>query len=513
MARQIELRTTLAVVGIMLVWWGEPVGAADLTAQAGHADAPALATQHPQFLFRGMSPPGAHALRNRKQQLLREHHLSVKVKPAPAGVEAMAKPRAETAATVAATLAPLANPAITLVADRALTSAETNQETSTVCEPSVAARGNEVLYTGNWFASFSVNGGAAFQYRSPYNMFPSVNGGFCCDQVAIYDKQNDLMVWALQYVKDAHANTLRIVVAKGNDITTEQWRYYDFTPQNVGNWTDEWFDFPDLALSGSSLYVTSNVFSTSGDAFRRSVVLRLPLQQLAAYQALNYNYYSDQSFAPRVTQGARDTAYWAVQENLATLRIFTWPESGTSITQNDVTVQTWSDATRVAPGPDGRDWLGREDSRITAAWLSGDSIGFAWSGAQDSNFHYPHIRVAILDKNTKAVLAQPHIWNNDFAFAYPAAAPNSEGKVGISLHYGGGALFPSHAVGALVAATNTWQLVSTVSGRFGPADNKWGDFLTVRTFGADPTIWVATGYTLQTGPNATDIEARFIVFR
>jgi hypothetical protein len=336
--------------------------------------------------------------------------------------------------------------------------------------------------------------------------------------VAHYDAERDVMFWLLQYRKDSAGNVLRLAVAKGDDITNQQWRYYDFSPQSVGNWAAEWFDFPDLVLSKKNLYVTSNAFTTAADKFTRSVVLRLPLDQLAAYQGLTFNFFSDSRFSPRATHGAADTMHWAVHENQSTLRVYSWPEAGMAVDQKTAAVQAWTNDTRTAPGPDGRNWLRRADPRITAAWASGDTLGFAWSSSQGGSFPYPHVRVAIVNKATKAVTAQPHLWSGNLAYAYPAAAPNSTGRVGLSVHFGGGTNYPSHAVGTLIPATGQqgmkWDLLSTIVGNSGPVeDNKWGDYMAVRQHGKDPTNWVATGFTLRGGPLAENIQVNYIQFK
>ncbi len=469
---------------------------------------------NPAMAMAFMSPPNKDALFNRKQQRVRDHHRPTPIKGLPAGAMA-APPQPLVAATpVTTTVTPKATSTVRLTVNRVLADAETNNDTSTVSEPSVAVRGAEVLVTANWFAAFSKNAGATFTYLNPANTFPdSPQGGFCCDQVVLYDKAHDVMFWLLQYVNNTSGNTLRLAVAKGADITNQSWRYYDFTPQGVGNWAQEWFDFPDLTLSGKYLYLSSNAFGTTGDeAFKRSALLRLPLDKLAAYDGFDYQYFSTAELGSlRATQGAKDTVYFGAQLSLAAIRVYTWPEAGTAITPNDVAVQAWSNNGRVAPGPDGRDWLGRADGRITAAWVSGDKIGFAWTAAQDDTFAYPHVRVALVDKNTKAVAGQPHIWNNNFAFAYPAAGPNADGRVGVAVHYGGNNLYPSHSVGVLTP-TNTWDLVTTAAGRFGPNDNRWGDYGAVRTDGGDPKAWAATGFTLRTGPLRTDVEVRYVRF-
>ena len=59
-------------------------------------------------------------------------------------------------------------------------------ERSTIQEPTTLNLDDAVFYTGNWYAAKSTNGGATFSYINPYTFFPSVNGGFCCDQVTAY---------------------------------------------------------------------------------------------------------------------------------------------------------------------------------------------------------------------------------------------------------------------------------------------------------------------------------------
>jgi hypothetical protein len=460
-----------------------------------------------------MPPPNATALMNRKQQRLRKHHLRIPLGGRPLGAAPMAKPPAESAASVSTALLPEAAGKVKLLASHALTAAETKGQTATVGEPSVADRGQEVLLTANWFAAFSHDGGATFQYRNPAGTFPaSSHGEFCCDQIALYVKSKDLMLWLLQYVSDDTGNVLRLAVAAKDDITKERWRYYDFSPQDVGGWSNEWFDFPDLVAGSKYLYLSSNTFSTPPEQFRRSVLLRLNLDELAAYKGLTYQHFSStQVGGLRATHGATDTMYFASHLNQATLRVFTWPENSTSVQQQDVKVDPWNDNPREAAGPDGYNWLQRTDGRLTAAWASGANIGFGWTASQDAQFRFPHARFAVLDKESKKVVAQPHLWNNNLAFAYPAAAPNEDGVVGLSVHYGGGTLYPSHAVGTLVG-NKTWELVMTAGGNSGPADGTWGDYLTVRRHGAEPKTWVATGFTLQGGPLRNNIEVRFIRF-
>ncbi len=112
------------------------------------------------------------------------------------------------------------------------------------------------------------------------------------------------------------------------------------------------------------------------------------------------------------------------------------------------------------------------------------------------------------------VVAQPHVWSPDHAYAYPYASPNGSGDVGLSLNYGDGELYPSHAVGVLVdsGGSYSWQLVGSTRGRFGPETNHWGDYLNVRTGGDDPRHWFTVGFTLQTGRKAKDLRLDLVEF-
>lgn len=478
----------------------------DLPTKSATVPAPQVVTALPAARSQAMPQQEL----DRKEADLRQHYIE-----GPLGEVSNAVRLAAPQPNLLATTVSNALGTVSILTNHALTNTETNNGTSTVSEPSVAVRGSEILFTGNWFAAFSGDGGTTFSYVNPATSFPAITGQpFCCDQVAIYDPSHDLMIWFLQYVKDANGNTVRVAVAKGNDIPTQQWRFYSFTPQNVGGWNNEWFDYPELAVSAEFLYITINTFTTQTNSFTRAVILRLPLNELAAYQGFNYRYFdTDQNFSLRPTHGAIGTMYFGSHVTTNTIRVFTWLESSTSISSDDVAVDVWSSGARVAPGPDGRDWLGRVDSRITAAWASGNDIGFGWTAAQDNDFPFPQVRVAILNKNTKVIRAQPHLSNPQFAFAYPAVAPNASGVLGISVSYGGGSqLYPSHAVGVFDNSTSTWALIKTANGTHGPSSNLWGDYLALRPHGTDPESWVATGFTLQGGSSRANIVPRYIHF-
>ena len=402
---------------------------------------------------------------------------------------------------------------VKMLLDRVLTIHETGAVVSTTCEPSLALRGDEVLLTGNWFASFSTNATSAassFKAIRPGDLFPSPSPDlpFCCDQVAYYDPKDDLMLWVLQYEYNGDGDFFRLAVAQGDDIKKQNWRYYDLSPQIVGHYTKEWFDFPACGLSRKYFYLTTNSYATCcGNQlpFVRATAIRIPLDKLAAYQGFDLEYFDTKDFtngdAPVgslcPTQGASDTMYLGAHANDSTLRVFTWPDAGPKVVTNDVSVTTWSSDDYTAPNPQGGDWLARLDGRITAGWVSKKTVGFGWCAAKDEDYRFPHVRIAILDPLANKVVDEPHIYSPDFAYAYPAAAPSVDGNVGITLHFGGDTINPSVAVGILQPGQNghgTWDLATVVAGKAFPPKGFWGDFLTMRLDGKNQKNWAAATF-------------------
>src|SRR5687768_10003084 len=53
---------------------------------------------------------------------------------------------------------------VSIIRNTVLTAAASNNATSIVTEPSVATHDAIVLYTGNWFAALSTDGGTIFRY-------------------------------------------------------------------------------------------------------------------------------------------------------------------------------------------------------------------------------------------------------------------------------------------------------------------------------------------------------------
>ena len=467
------------------------------------------------------------------------------------------------AAAVVAPVAQLALGAAPLITEsKPLKSRATRNITGEVCEPSVAvSRRGEILYSGNWFAAFTRSGADTLDYKNPARTFPESSNvlhanaecPFCCDQVVLYDPTNDMMIWFLQYAADSKANFIRVAVSSGDNIAAQKWAYFDFSPKSVGNWDNEWFDFPDMALSKKNLYITSNTFSTRGtQPFTRAVVLRLPLEALknASVSATpvtipnnEQKVYSRTDAAGfRPTQGipGTSTVYFGNHRFAAygtQLEVMAWSDSGSQPTApRSVTVQQWSDPRSNEDYrsicKDGHAWLNRADSRITAAWATSDRVGFAWTAPRRGGYTQPHVRVALLSVNAAGepqIADEPHLWNREFAVAYPSAAVNPDGEVGLAVCTGGGserepnaatARNPGLSVGVLVPGTSiTWKMVPVnVGDTIGPASGLWGDYAGVRPdYSGTGKGFVTTGFAmpalLDSGArNTEDVVPWFVRF-
>jgi len=404
-----------------------------------------------------------------------------------------------------------------------LTDTDTGGQTSTVCEPSGANVGDQILVTGNWYASRSLDGGQTWAHISPFSYFPSAAGGFCCDQTVIHaprpgdNQSNDLLVWILQYIKTDSGNTLRIAINKGKNLDDDNWYWWDLVPNTVNQeWQQEWFDYNHAALSDNYLYVATNVFRTTDDHPTRSVVFRFSLDDLAGEKKLNFDYFqTPEGSSLRCSQGASDVMYFTTHLSDRQIRVYSWAETEQSPSPTNINITPWIGRRgykTIGPGGQVNMWLGRSDPRITATWVANGIIGVMWSVDKNPTLNrpQPHVRVVRLNEATKEIEDEPDIWNASFAYAYPDACPNIDGEVGITLFRGGGTIHPSHVVG--IWNTDSWSLQGTINGTHSPIDNKWGDYLTCRRHSPDGRGWLASGFTLQGGGMQTDIQPCIIHF-
>lgn len=395
-----------------------------------------------------------------------------------------------------------------------------NTATSASVEPSASINRDTMLVTGNWFAGLSRDGGQTFTSLVPANFFPSIDGGFCCDQRTEYVKSHDLTVWYLQYAYSASTakGSIVLAVAPGRDRLRSglaaDWTRYPVSPQDLGFPTGHWFDFPDVSYTDDFFYWTSNVFrrnANGSNTFIAAVCVRMDLGDMQAGRpATGAAFRGDLGgngggFAWRLANGGNGAPmFWADTIDTTTIRIWRWQVGG-SVDFVDRGIATFSAVPAIAIAADGRPWMGNATGRIRGAWGQADEIGFLWTSAVQAGRPNPYVRVARFTTPARNLIAEHDVWSSVNAIGYAAAEANSLGHVGIVLARGASTSFP-HSAATIVDGYQPWGSAMTfttmASGSAGPLQNSWGDYFDVQRHWVDERTFLGTG-TLMTSSSAS----------
>ena len=192
--------------------------------------------------------------------------------------------------------------------------------------------------------------------------------------------------------------------------------------------------------------------------------------------------------------------------------MFSWADDAAALSSWTVPVGPWNATNYQSNGPGNAPWLARADDRITGAWRAKGKLGFMWSAASRPGRPHPYVRCVRIDEATLTVVDEPDLWSANGAWAYPAAAPNTRGDVGVSAFFGG-PTHPAHAVGRLDDQLGTWETMITATSTHGPDRGKWGDYLVCRAHPTKRTAWIASGFTLNGGNDRAFVDPRYVVFR
>jgi hypothetical protein len=412
-----------------------------------------------------------------------------------------------------------------------------------------AKGGDVVVMSGNLWLKLSVDGGKTFKDLDFTKLFAAdaTYGGWAGDQVIHYVPAIDCFVLYVQSRPGANPNAsknvVKVAVASPDDLKKfsggkQAWRrQWDFTSDDFG--LNFWLDFPDLSYGDAFLYVNTNVFMRStdsagnpvldskgnpSDTFQGKLFFELPLKELKAGTGFNFQYafVNDALTFSSPTQNISDENYWATHVDNATMRIYSskgtdpnyfwrerklngnWPTAS-----NSKTVKPEDNEDNVvSAAPDSPDWVS-EDHRIIGATRVGTQLWFAWTAAAGDGggggfkFPQPHIQIAKFDvAQDYKLMEQTQVWNADHAFAYPCLTTNSNFEVGISVAWGGGKFYGSHAVGILgdfvVWYGGASEMTSAVL-----SPTRFGDYIHVRLAHPDTRFFSAFGYAVRKDTSTT----------
>ena len=401
---------------------------------------------------------------------------------------------------------------------------------SNVMETSTDGKSTRIFATGNWFAARSTNKGTTWTFVDPYSGYPD----FCCDQVILHDVARDIYIWERMAVPDASGNnTFKLTISYANQFFVAPYTSwtYTFSPAGINAaWANQWFDYPHMQLGPNYLFLSWNMFNAAG-SFVRTLMLKLPLNELAAAAGFSYSYYTNVdwfTFVP--VSGASHAMYFASNWDMSapydSLAIWRWNEIDNGLVVWVKAVPAWTASGRGDLHCGTPNWLARTDMRLLTGaryniyqaggidpWQPGRKIlGWWWNVAEDAvNFAYPYINGAAFYEDTMTLLpgwiGRPYVYGGD-CFAYPSFTPNSRGDLGGLFNYSYSPAWERPRVAYTMAddvwgAPPGWALYAAASSLGGPSDAKWGDYNTTRTYQLG-TTWIAGTHIIPTVGNCAN---------
>ena len=374
-----------------------------------------------------------------------------------------------------------------------------------------AANGDVVMYSYNSSVMLSLDGGDTFATIDPTTIFPSgpvvdasgtnISNGFCCDQILQYVPSIDRFIWFMQFCGNGAGgclrgtNIIRVAAASTADVINSfntAWTYWDITSTQVGATTGA-LDYPDVSVGNNWIYISSDAVGTG------LIVMRLPLSEISSRSNMTFWYTQAadgaNAYGGHVSQNTRDEVFWAGHVNNSKMRLFSWKESETTYYWRDRDVNSWTQA-YSSNTPSGVNWLGFgfPGNAVHGLTRKGGEVWYAWNAGAGGGFSNAQVQVVKVRTSDYSVQEQMQIWNDDYAFAYPFFATNSDGEVGISLGWGGDTTEAHHAAGFMGDFVVYYPRLSSSSAA------RYGDYVSIRRFNPNGRLFSAAGYTTQNNP-------------
>jgi len=399
-------------------------------------------------------------------------------------------------------------------------------DSAAACAEPSGASGNGVIFVSvNWNVAFSTDGGSTFKILDPTTIFPNDAVGFCCDQIIQYASSIDRFIWLLQ------GTGYRLAVASPAEIKNSNgtaWTYWNLTPSLFGKCTGP--DFPDLSIGDNSLYISWDA-GGGNECTAGFQVVRTSLGGIQAGGTITLEFTnpanapSSKIWGEHLTQNTGDEIFWAGHNGNTKLTVYSLKEGSNTYFWRDVGISSWANNAPTSITPDNQDWLAKNfngpngnsfpRNGIIGAARSGNQLWFGWTAGTDNNFKQAHIEIVTLDRtNNFSKMQQVQVWNNSYAFAYPAFSSNAcTGELGMSFEYGGNGNYENHVVGF-------WgDFVAYITTNSDAGTDRFGEYVTIRR--APPTqndpgnLFTAFGWGVnkQTPPNTgKKTDVRYVLF-
>jgi hypothetical protein len=466
------------------------------------------------------------------------------------GVESSASPGRETEVMPGDDAGQFHGAPGTLVIGRILANANANGALgSTLAEPAAANNGSHIFAAGNLrHAEKTLNGAAPF-VNVPIPGGPADAPIVCCDHDVVIDDARRVLFHSTLYIPGGTGDgVVRIFV----------WRTISQAAANcsydirVTNGTDTTVlpDFPHMGLTKKHLYLSINGVGSSVNIIRYMIRFQLdqlvdcvaaPLLQFFSQGPTDIN--SQRAWTPAQGTNNHDAMYWG-QMNPTCLRlaaactsfqIFRWLDGVAapaapftrviSASRHNITsdcrggVGNFNFITGIAT--DARGFTLRGAVAPGALSDGRDAVGFWWNANPSGGILQGHVRAAIFESFGLGLFNEPHIFNQNFCFAYPNVSSSKRGDFGLHIAFGGRAGGGGAAASTAVGTDDEFSagvgvflspLTGVLAGTHNRTDNRYGDYHTVRPHEPCEKWFNATSYVLVNGTGVANVVSRYLEF-
>ena len=380
-----------------------------------------------------------------------------------------------------------------------------------VQESSVAGNGKYLFQTGNWYATYSTNGGTSWNALDPY----SLDANFCCDQHVIYEPARNVFIWEMMIIDNGGGTNGLDLVTYNGDLSGGC--IYHFNSTTFGMAANQELDFPDIQFTANDTYLTWNTYSPTGSSWENSGLMRMPTDAIATCAGFSYQYtLRSDIFTFILVSGSTEAINFASQwctsacTTGSQMEFYNWAESAGSygILTLNINPYPFNGGGQNCASSDNvvTNWCGFSDSRRGAGYVSragyrgfgGQVIGFAWSAGANAGggFPYPYVVRNYFVLPTMTYKGSDVNFNTTFGIQYPGCADTPYlGYVSCTLVYGGGTggthIYPSELgfVEDKTYPTQAWFDYGLCSGTANAPTDRWGDYTTTAAW-SDGQHWV-----------------------
>jgi len=371
-----------------------------------------------------------------------------------------------------------------------------------------------VEFTNDVVGIFSKTG-ARLREVTLEQFFSPLNPTFTFDPRVLYDQYSGRFIAVALDGFDAPNSWLLLAVSETSD-PTGRWFFWKIDADMDGTQqTDQWADFPDLGVDQDAVYLTANMYPTTGNNFYLKVWVVPKAQLLTGQQTITWTEFSRIRNDPQgnfvFTLRAAHTFGAAPGEYLVSFWD-SFPPADTPLQVwrviNPLTNPTFEHVANIpiptgfsqppVPIPNNGDQ--RNDFRLLNAVYQNGSVWTAHSIGLQNKSVVRWYEVDVLNRQLRQVgtIDQPaERW-----YYYPAVAVNNLGDMVISLSGSSqnefpGVYFTAHLRNDPPGFTHPVQLVK--AGEASYSLPRWGDYGGAALDPADPlqvTFWVVNTYAL-----------------